>query len=125
MNAILSIKPEFVEKIFDGTKQYEFRKILFTKKIKKIIIYATRPIGKIVGEFEVGTIIEDHPNIVWSKTNKLSGISKCFFDQYYTGRDKAVAIEVKNVEKYKTPLPYQKLIPGGTPPQSFVYFDRE
>lgn len=32
MNVILSIKPEFVEKIFSGEKQYEYRKVLFKQR---------------------------------------------------------------------------------------------
>ena len=51
MNVILSIKPEFVEKIFSGEKQYEYRKILFKQKVDTVYIYASRPISKIVGEF--------------------------------------------------------------------------
>ena len=29
MKVVLSIKPEFAFKIFDGTKQFEFRKAIF------------------------------------------------------------------------------------------------
>lgn len=32
MTALLSIKPEFAEAIFDGTKKFEFRKVKFKKK---------------------------------------------------------------------------------------------
>ena len=42
MNVILSIKPEFVEKIFSGEKQYEYRKILFKQKVDTVYIYACR-----------------------------------------------------------------------------------
>ena len=31
MKILLSIKPEFAERIFDGSKKYEFRKVIFRK----------------------------------------------------------------------------------------------
>ena len=37
MKVLLSIKPEFAEKIFDGTKLYEFRRSIF--KNKNIVDY--------------------------------------------------------------------------------------
>ena len=36
---LLSIKPEFAYKIFDGTKKYEFRKQIFKdSSVKKVIV---------------------------------------------------------------------------------------
>ena len=57
MKVLLSIKPEFVEKIFAGTKKYEFRKSLFKKSgVKYVVIYASAPIKRVVGEFEIDDI---------------------------------------------------------------------
>ena len=81
MNIILSIKPEFVEKIFSGEKKYEYRKILFTHKVDKVYISASRPISKIVGEFKVEDIICDAPEHVWELTKKQSGVSRNFYDK--------------------------------------------
>ena len=54
MKVILSIKPEFANKIFNGTKKFEFRRTLFkNKEIKMIIVYASAPISKVIGEFEI------------------------------------------------------------------------
>jgi len=53
MQVLLSIKPEYAEKILNGEKKYEFRKVLpKNKSITKVIIYATMPIGKVIGEFQ-------------------------------------------------------------------------
>ena len=39
MTVLLSIKPEFAEKIFDGTKKYEFRKSIFKNAdVKKFVM---------------------------------------------------------------------------------------
>lgn len=47
---LLSINPNHVENIFNGTKKYEFRKVECKKPVDKIIIYSTSPIKKVVGE---------------------------------------------------------------------------
>ena len=48
MKILLSIKPTFVEEIFKGDKKFEFRRTIFKRKdIKKVVVYATKPIGKI------------------------------------------------------------------------------
>ncbi|WP_092194462.1 hypothetical protein [Desulfomicrobium norvegicum] len=121
MNAILSIKPEYVQKIFDGTKKFEFRKVNFKHDINTIFIYATFPISKIVGKFDVGDIILNNPKYVWNKTKEYSGISKDFFDLYFSGKQLAVAIEVIKPVQYAKPIDLAKFSPGATPPQSFIY----
>ncbi len=48
MKVVLSIKPEFANKIFNGTKKYEFRRAIFkNEKVKFIIVYASLPIRKV------------------------------------------------------------------------------
>ena len=65
---LLSIKPEFVERIMDGSKIYEFRKRKCSKDINGIIIYSTAPVKKVVAEAEVSGILEGTPEQVWEKT---------------------------------------------------------
>ena len=62
---LLSIKPEYVEKIFNMTKKYEFRKRIPCKQINKVIVYSTAPSQSVVGEFEVLEIIVDKPSRLW------------------------------------------------------------
>lgn len=57
MNLLLSIKPEFVDKILTHKKLYEFRKSIFKQNVDKIFIYSSYPVKKIVGYFEVTEII--------------------------------------------------------------------
>ena len=64
MKVLLSIKPEYVEKIFSKEKKYEFRKSIFKNpNIKSIIIYSSSPVKKVVGEFEIENIIQDTPKV--------------------------------------------------------------
>ena len=121
MNTILlSINPEHLAKIFDGTKTYEFRKARCNRKVSRIVFYCTAPVMKIVGEAEVSEIIEDHPDRLWEITSAGAGISKTFFDGYYSGRSKGVAFGLMNVTRFESE---RELSDYGisAAPQSFRY----
>ena len=47
MKALLSIKPEFAEAIFNGKKRFEYRKVIFKKEVKYIQVYVTKTVGKL------------------------------------------------------------------------------
>lgn len=119
---LLSINPKHVENILNGTKKYEFRKNVCKRKVDKIIIYSTFPIMEIVGEAEIEDVLIDKPESLWKKTRKYSGIDKVFFDQYYQGKNQAVAYQLKSVKRYKSP---KQLIDYGlkNAPQSFAYVE--
>ncbi len=122
MKVLLSIKPEFVEKILDGSKRFEFRKNVFkNKNVKSIVVYSTMPVGKVVAEFDIEHILMDAPDTVWEKTADFSGISRSFFDEYFTGRDRAVAIGIGEVRQYERPMDLTELGIGSTAPQSYRY----
>lgn len=122
MKVILSIKPEYAEKILNGSKRFEFRKTGFgVEGVTSALIYATKPVGKVVGEFEIETIFVDSPSTIWDKTKKYAGIGKGFFDEYYKDREVAVAIAVGQVRKYDAPIELQHFGADLTAPQSFRY----
>ena len=121
MNIILSIKPEYVEKIFSGEKKYEYRKVIFKQKVDTVYIYASSPICKIVGEFKIERIICDAPDVIWSQTKEQSGVSKTFFEKYYKGRSKGVALKIMNCKEYDKGISPKLFIPDFKAPQSFVY----
>ncbi len=117
---LLSINPEHVENILNGNKQFEFRKVRCRPEVDKIIIYATSPVMKVVGEADVIDVIVDFPEQVWEMTSEFAGISKQFYDKYYQNKEVAVAYRLGDVRKYKKPL---TLADFGInfAPQSFVY----
>lgn len=123
MKVLLSIKPEFAERIFDGTKRFEFRRRIYkNKKVKSIIVYASAPISKVIGEFDIETVHFDDLKSLWNSTYKFAGISKEFYLQYFNGKESGYAIEVKEVRKYGEPLGIRETF-GIAPPQSFAYVD--
>lgn len=122
MKVLLSIKPEYVDRIFAGTKRYEFRRRPFTNRtVKTVVVYATKPVGKIVGEFDVETIIGQPPEDLWSETAAFSGISRDFFDSYFDGRRIAYALKIGDVRPYSVPIAPEAVMENFTPPQSYMY----
>ncbi len=88
MKVLLSIKPEFAEKIFNGSKRFEFRRMIFKNRdVSKVVVYASAPISKVIGEFEVDHIIQKGLDELWNETKDFSGISKDYFDKYFTGKN--------------------------------------
>ena len=120
---LLSIKPEFVHKIFEGTKKFEFRRQIFKDVfVKKVIVYSSLPEQKVIGEFEIEIVLSDTPDEIWKLTKHHSGISKEFYDEYFRGRNKAYAIKISKTTKYRKP---KSLVDYNirSAPQSFVYVD--
>lgn len=122
ISVLLSIKPEFATRIFHGIKRYEFRRVLFKdRSVKKIVVYASAPISKVIGEFEVEEILELETEHLWNQTKEYSGIPKDYFDTYFQGRETGYAIKIGNTRLYDTPLELQENFNIKRAPQSFVY----
>lgn len=123
MKVVLSIKPEFAYKIFDGTKKFEFRKSIFKNdSIKKIIVYASSPVQQVIGEFEIDTILNHDLDTLWEMTQEHSGISEEFYYQYFADKEMGFAIAVKKPKKYKKPKCLRSDF-NLLPPQSFAYWE--
>ena len=121
MKVLLSIKPEFALKIFDGSKKYEYRRAIFkNKEVSRVIVYASDPIKQIIGEFEIEDILHDKPRVLWVKTKNHGGISEKKFFDYFTNKSKGYAIKVKASRTYDAPLPLNNFMVS-SPPQSFMY----
>ncbi len=125
-SVLLSIKPQFAEQIFDGSKRYEFRRKVFrSPSVKKIVVYVTAPVSSVVGEFEIEEVIELDLEELWNHTKKYSGIPKYYFDTYFDGLDTGYAIKIGKTQKYDIPLALELNFNVKRAPQSFVYLDTE
>jgi len=80
MNILLSVKPEYAEKILEGKKKYEFRRIIFKRNdIQKVYIYSTSPISKIIASFEIEQILKDSPEKIWKLCQSMGTSRKKIF----------------------------------------------
>ena len=119
MNVLMSIKPEFVDKILTGEKQYEFRKSIFKENVERIYIYSSYPVKKIVGYFEVDEIIHKSPKELWDSYSDVSGISEKDFFKYFKDHEKGYAIKINNLNVFDEFIEMKDY----TGPQSFCYIE--
>lgn len=124
---LLSIKPQFVQKILDGQKTVELRKVKPQLQIGDfILIYESSPTKSLIGWFEVQEIICDEVKTLWKKVKKDAGVTKKEFDTYYEKSIRGVAIRIK--DKHRTNLSLDKVRQKWAtfrPPQSFHYLKEE
>jgi len=119
--ALLPIHPVYADAILNGFKKVEFRKRAFKKNVNRILIYACHPVMKLVGYFDVDTIVETTPNQAWRKYGSKGCINKELYVSYYSGSDQAVAIRIKSVVKFDVPVNLDVIDKNANPPQSFRY----
>jgi len=121
MKVVLSIKPEFAFKIFDGSKKFEFRKSIFKNEdVKSVIVYASSPVQQVIGEFEIEGILNYDLHTLWEMTHEHSGISEDFYYKYFANKDQGFAIKIKKTRKYRKPKCLRADF-NLFPPQSFAY----
>ena len=124
MKVLLSIKPKFALKIFEGDKKFEFRKSIFKRAgITKVIVYASAPISKVIGEFEIADIIYEDLGKLWEETYKYAGIDEDYFYEYFAERERGYAIKIHQAKLYDNKLCIREHF-GLTPPQSFAYVNK-
>lgn len=119
--ALLPIQPHFAKSIMAGEKKIEFRKIRFRNKITYIVVYASSPIKKILGYFEVSHIDEDSPKKLWARYNTIGGIFHKEFWSYYSSSNRGIAIGVGKISVLRNPLPLSTLGKSLPVPQNFMY----
>lgn len=121
---LLSIKPEYVEKILQGGKKFEYRKRLAKEDVSYIYVYSTAPSMKVVASVHIEGYLSDSPTALWEKTKAAAGISRAKFRDYFRGCKTAYAYKLGKVEVFESP---KNLSDFGVAvaPQSFVYIKIE
>lgn len=119
--ALLSIRPEYVERILDGTKRVEFRKTKLSSELRYVVVYCTSPVKRVVAFFRVGAVVQGAPRHIWAQYRNVAGVSYALFRDYYQESNSAVAIEVDQVFQLRKPIALRDLDDELSPPQSFQY----
>lgn len=121
---ILSIKPQYANRILNGTKKFEFRKnnVKRIDEIEKVFIYSTYPIQRIIGHFTIKEFHKMQPLELWLHTWEHAGIEINDFQEYFQGKQFGYAIEVDEVIAYDKPLFLKEIDSTDKIPQSFKYF---
>ena len=123
---LLSIRPEYANKIFDRTKTVELRRIRprLLNKGDRVVVYVSSPQQAVVGSFKVDNIVEKPVTELWEEVEKLAGISHEDYYDYYYGARLGVGIFLKDIHRFSQPVELHRLrnkLPNLKPPQSFRY----
>ncbi len=116
---VLAIKPKYAKAIYEGRKNWEFRKSpppLF----REMYVYESAPVSAVTGTIAFSESVTGVPLAVWDivKTNKcftsnLTGIS--FPDlEAYTGKRTVTALRVYEPKRFDKPVKF-----GPRPPQNW------
>ncbi|WP_192796889.1 ASCH domain-containing protein [Qipengyuania flava] len=120
---LISIYPEYAAAIFRGEKTVELRRrIPGLKSGTKMWIYATRPVGAILGYAFVGDVSKGPPNIMWEIFGDRAAVGREKFDSYFSEADVAVCITLTGISEGR-PLSadgFKTVRSGFHPPQLFT-----
>lgn len=129
---LLSIKPEYATKIFDGQKTVELRRT--RNRLNRgdlVLVYVSSPRKALMGTFEVENIQEiqvkdplQDLSRFWQQIKSHAGITSTEFERYYQGATVLVGIFLKNAKLLDVPIDLAQLrqkIPHLKPPQSYRY----
>lgn len=124
-DVVLSVRPHYSDKIFEGKKTIELRRRFPVSAPRGTIayIYCTSPVRAMVGSAEIQNVSKLPVSEIWKKFSKKAQITKHDFDRYFAGVDEGFALKVSNARPFMRPINLTELRDrfGFEPPQSFLY----
>lgn len=123
---LISIRPEYADKIFDGTKKVELRKVYPRQLEEKawVLVYVSSPVKAVIGAFQVERVIEATTHCLWRTVREDAGITHLQFKSYYEGASVGYGIVLNKAMKFNRPVELstlKELWDGFHPPQCFRY----
>lgn len=122
--AVMAIHPRYADAILKGDKLVEFRKRKLAEDITTILIYATAPVQKVIGEFSIRETVVGAPAAIWAAYGAVGVIDEISFGDYYSSSTNAVAFVVDEATRYARPHELAEL-KAASIPQSFYYVHRK
>ena len=127
---LLSIRPNFADRILDGSKKVEFRR-RHPRQIElgtRMLIYASSPVRALIGTAVVVDVVEASPEEVWDEYQAVAGIDHEQFNAYYEECERAIVIRLSKPVRLSKAIPLDDLRsrwPGFHPPQQFAYLSSD
>lgn len=101
MTYIVSIHPQYCDHIFAGRKTFEVRSRIPRLNVGDIIfVYATAPISKVVGYFEVSGVLQLPPMVAWEAFQSFLQITPADFGFYTQGLTQVFLVQIGRTYKY-------------------------
>jgi predicted transcriptional regulator/N-acetylglutamate synthase-like GNAT family acetyltransferase len=99
---IISIKPEYADKIKKRKKKVEIRR-KFNKKWEGCfaMLYASNPAQEFFGEARISKVIEGSPKEIWNLFSSDLGVDENKFFHYCSGTEKVNALILDDIEIFR------------------------
>ena len=123
---LISMRPEYAERVFAGKKQVEIRRRFSEKWLgSKMVVYGTQPLAALMGEVTVSGVTSGSPGVIWERFGGRTGCSHEEFAEYAGDTPQVYAIELNDAKPYLCPLNTYEIakminVDELRPPQSFL-----
>lgn len=122
---VISIRPNYSGKIFDGLKTIELRR-RFPRTVSPgsvAYVYSTSPERALVGAVKIDLVEQLDLSTLWKKHGPSASIKKADFDEYFSGLKEGFALKLSGPSRFAEPLSLPQLRErfGFKAPQSFLY----
>lgn len=128
-DVVLSIKPQYSDKILQGRKTVELRRRFPVSAPSGTVayIYATTPVRAMVGAAEIKEVLKLPVDQIWAEFEDSALIDRTDFDNYFKGVDFGYALMFEDVKSFSRPIPLDELRErfGFEAPQSYLYASRD
>ena len=124
---LLSVRPRFAESILAGAKRAEIRRLRpAIRPGTPVIIYATMPVGAVVGTAHIDRVCQGAPSLLWEEYHSQMGVTQQEFERYLHGLSTAYLLILSDVHRLTCPLTLEDMRETAAfqPPRSYRYLDR-
>lgn len=117
---MISLDKKYVENILNDEKEIVFLKRLPIQEVNRVLIYVVKPIGRVVGEFDLKSTQTLSKTKAWKDFGSRSIFAKKEFDKYFESSTDVKLMEISGFIQYRNPkeLKQYKLSKG---PSGFTY----
>jgi|WetSurMetagenome_2_1015567.scaffolds.fasta_scaffold80334_2 predicted transcriptional regulator len=124
---LLSIKPEYSEKIFEGTKKVELRKKIPKAKHMYFLVYESSPTQSLRGLIKIKGVKHLPISEIISGYSKKAAVKPQFISEYYRNHDMGYVIEIEKTREFKNLIKIDSIRKRMkfSPPQNYMYFNPE
>jgi predicted transcriptional regulator len=124
---LLSVRPQYAELILCGTKRAEIRRQRpSVQPGAPVIIYATLPVGAVIGSARVASLSHGTPPEIWAAHHAEMGISHEAFNEYLTGAASAHVLMLTDAQRLRLPITLHEMRRSSSfhPPHSYRFLSR-
>ena len=122
---LISVRPEFANRIYSGTKLREIRKLFpDISPGTVVVIYESGSRRAISGWFVAGLLTWHHPEELWDRFSDQTGLRIDEFQKYCGDRDIVASIRIDKPVQLASSIgldELRNLDPAFHPPQNFRY----